>query len=131
MTYEVGMLYDGKISRITAYGAFVTLEDGKLGMIHISEVSDGFVRDIREFLSEGQNVRVKLIRIDDTGKLALSLKQVPAESKRTAPPVEYEAKTEKSSSFEDMMSQFMSRSNDKMSDLKQRGDVQPKRRRRE
>lgn len=115
----VGTICGGRISKITAYGAFVALENGKSGMIHISEVSQSFVRDIREHLSEGQAVRVKIIKIDDAGRLSLSLRQVPADKAVKAPPVQYST-PESSGDFEDMMSRFKAFSDDKLSDQKRR-----------
>ncbi len=115
----VGSLYDGKITKITAFGAFVALDDGGSGMIHISEVSRSFVRDINEHLTVGQSVRVKLIKIDDAGRLALSLRQVEEAEAHKAAPVQYTA-PETSSDFEDMMSRFMAIGNDKLSDQKRR-----------
>ncbi len=122
MDLEIGTITSGKVTKIAAFGAFVALEGGKSGMVHISEISAGFVRDIRDFLSEGQTVRVKVIKIDENGRISLSMKQVPAEKGHEAPPIEY-VKPEKSGGsgdFEDMMSRFKAASDDKLCDQKRR-----------
>ena len=128
MPIEVGALCDGKVTKITNFGAFVALENGKSGMIHISEISSSFVKDIHDHLSEGQQIRAKVIKIDENGRISLSLKQVePPKSEPRArsssgmmpPPAEFEAERPASSSFEDMMSRFKATSDDKMSDLRQ------------
>ena len=83
MKPEIGQIYEGKITSITNFGAFVALPDGPDGMVHISEVSNGFVKDINEILKVGETVKVKVITIADNGKIALSIKQV-AENKKPA-----------------------------------------------
>ena len=133
MSNEVGELLKGKVTSITKFGAFVALPESQSGMIHISEVSDGFVKDINDFLKIGQEVTVKVCSVDEKGRIALSLKQ--AAEKREKVKVEEAPKpkvkivpeiiTEKKNtneSFEDMMSRFMKTSNEKMSDLKKTTD---------
>ena len=61
MQLEIGKIYNGKVKAITQYGAFVDMEDGGSGMIHISEVANTYVNDIHDFLTEGQEVKVKVI----------------------------------------------------------------------
>ena len=132
MPIEVGAICDGKITKITAFGAFAALDDGKSGLIHISEISSGYVKDIHEHLSEGDSVRVKVIKIDENGRISLSIKQAEAnytgsERKnstssgigRNAPPAEFVAARPQNSSFEDMMSQFKAASDDKIHALRQ------------
>lgn len=119
MEFEVGSIVSGKVTKIAAFGAFVSLEGGKSGMVHISEISSGFVRDIRDHLSEGQQVRVKIIKIDENGRISLSIKQVPVEKGHEAPPIEF-TKPEQSGNFEDMMNRFKAASDDKLCDQKRR-----------
>ena len=119
MEFEVGSIVSGKVTKITAFGAFVALDGGKSGMVHISEVSAGFVRDIHDHLSEGQQVRAKIIKIDKNGRISLSLKQVSVEKGHEAPPMEFR-KAEQSSDFEDMMNRFKAASDDKLCDQKRR-----------
>ena len=66
---------EGKVTGITGFGAFVSLPEGKSGMVHISEVANSFVSDIKEFIKEGDTVRVKIISIDDAGRINLSIKR--------------------------------------------------------
>ena len=75
MKYEIGEIVEGKITGIQAYGAFVALDDDTNGLIHISEISDGYVKDITRFVRVGDTVRVKIIDIDEsTNQVRLSLK---------------------------------------------------------
>ena len=75
MELTVGTIYDGKVTGITKFGAFVALPGGKSGMVHISEVANAYVEDIKQYLSEGQEVKVKLIGIDPQGRVNLSIKK--------------------------------------------------------
>ena len=75
MSLEVGHIVEGKVTGITNFGAFVELGDGKTGLVHISEVADAYVEDIRDFLKEQEVVKVKVINIRD-GKIGLSIRQV-------------------------------------------------------
>lgn len=75
MKYKIGEIVEGKITGIQAYGAFVALDDDTNGLIHISEISDGYVKDITRFVRVGDIVRVKIIDIDEsTNQVRLSLK---------------------------------------------------------
>ncbi len=74
MTLNAGSILEGTVVNITNFGAFVEIE-GKTGLVHISEVSDSYVKDIREYLKEQDKVKVKVISIDDKGKISLSIKQ--------------------------------------------------------
>lgn len=129
MSNEVGQILDGKITSITKFGAFVSLPDSQTGLIHISEISDGFIKDINEHLTVGQKVSVKICSIDENGRISLSMKQVKnqretesiekrAEPKKRIMPDEIREKKVESQEFEDMMSRFLKTSNEKISDLK-------------
>jgi len=72
---EVGAIYEGTITRVTNFGAFCELFPGKEGLIHVSEISDRFVKNVEDFLKVGDRVRVRLIRIDEMGRLNLSIRQ--------------------------------------------------------
>ena len=134
MSNEIGKILEGKITSITKFGAFVALPDSVSGMIHISEISDSFVKDINEFLQVGQKVRVRICSVDEKGRIALSLKQVekteiedPIIEKRTEDKkikhIDDAPKKTETDSFEDMMSRFLKTSNEKMSDLKKTIDA--------
>lgn len=74
-SYCIGQVVEGMITGIKPYGAFVRLNDGASGLIHISEISHGYVKDVSRFVSRGEKIIVKIIDIDPlTGQLKLSLK---------------------------------------------------------
>ena len=81
MQLEVGAIIEGKVIKVTNFGAFVELENGKSGLIHISEVSTNFVKEVSDYLKEGDTVKVKVLSISDNGKIELSRKRVEMESK--------------------------------------------------
>ncbi|MCM1578359.1 MAG: S1 RNA-binding domain-containing protein [Ruminococcus sp.] len=86
MTPEVGKIYEGKVTGITKFGAFVEIEPKVTGMVHISEVANTFVNEIKDHLTEGQQVKVKVLGISEDGKISLSIKKaLPAPLKK--PPV--------------------------------------------
>ncbi|MBO4794730.1 MAG: S1 RNA-binding domain-containing protein [Clostridia bacterium] len=122
----MGKIVKGKVTKITNFGAFVAVEGGASGMIHISEVSQSFVKDIKDFLTEGQEVECAVVSSDENGRLALSLKRLPqkAASCAAVPPEDFR-KTQKSSgaTLESMITRFKSVSDDKLGDLKKGGDV--------
>ena len=118
MQLEVGKTVKGAVTKITNFGAFVTLEGGKSGMIHISEVSTEYVRDIRTFLNEGQAVEAIIISIDENGRIGLSIKKLLEKKKAMKQPDEYVPFGKQGQSFEDMMNRFKTESDEKMSDLK-------------
>ena len=75
MDLEVGSVFEGKVTGITKFGAFVALPEGRSGMVHIAEIAHSYVNDIREHLKEGQVVNVKVIGIDQDGRINLSIKK--------------------------------------------------------
>ena len=128
---EIGSVVEGKVSGITNFGAFVSLPEGKSGMVHISEVSSSFVKDIHEVLQVGQDVKVKVIGMTDEGKISLSIKRAaedarpkPKKNVKRGPNVwqGQQRQTSESLSFEDMMARFKQVSDEKFSDLKHGGD---------
>jgi len=72
---QVGAILEGKVSGIMNFGAFISLPDGKSGLVHISEISNEYVENINQALTVGQQVSVKVLSIDERGKIALSIKQ--------------------------------------------------------
>ena len=85
MELTVGAVLEGKVKTITNFGAFVTLGDNKTGMVHISEVANTFVSDIRQHLTEGQDVKVMVIAVDGN-KINLSIKRLEAKPQRENAP---------------------------------------------
>ncbi len=75
MSIEVGSKLQGKVTGITNFGAFIELPDGKTGLVHISEVADNYVKDINEHLTVGDEVTVKVLNVEDDGKIGLSIKK--------------------------------------------------------
>ena len=124
MTLEAGSILEGTIVNITNFGAFVEV-DGKTGLVHISEVSDTFVKDIREHLKEKDKVKVKVISVDNNGKISLSIKQAMP-TKKSYKPVEIDWSADKAKSpngnFEDRISRFLKDSEEKFQDLKKHQD---------
>ncbi|MDR3178953.1 MAG: S1 RNA-binding domain-containing protein [Oscillospiraceae bacterium] len=135
MQLEVGTVVEGVVKKIKDFGAFIELPSGETGMVHISEIATQFVKEIKDFLSEGQKIKVKIIGILN-GKISLSIKQ--AQNEKT--PNRYKSenpsshnknekqqfssfssnktRTGRTTSFEDMLSKFKRTSEEKMCDLK-------------
>lgn len=136
MSLEVGSIVEGKVSKIMPFGAFVSLPEKKSGLVHISEVARDYVENIAEHLSEGDTVKVKVIKIDDSGKISLSIKQALEPKKRTekkggakkpAGPVrpadiDWGAPRGAEMSFEDKLSRFKQDSDERMQALKRSND---------
>lgn len=130
MLVEVGSIVDGKVSGITNFGAFVQLPEGKTGLVHISEIAEEYVRDIKDHLAENQEIKVKVLSMDN-GKISLSIKKAidPKTASKTAsrstprggrPPMEVDwgRGGGEGQSFEDRLAKFMKDSDEKMHDLK-------------
>ena len=150
MEFTVGAILEGKVKTITNFGAFIALPENKTGLVHISEVANTFVSDIRQHLTEGQDVKVVVISTDN-GKINLSIKRLEAKPQRenprpfrpreggqnpnqsrpprTAPTPPPEPKTA-DQLFEEKLKQFMSESDSKISSIRQYSDHRTKSRRR-
>ena len=85
MQVEVGAIVEGKVTGLTNFGAFVSLPDGKTGMVHISEVAPTYVKEIRDYLTENQEVKVKVLSVGDDGRVSLSIKRA-MEPEQQRPP---------------------------------------------
>lgn len=83
MALEVGNIVEGTITGIAKFGAFVELPDKKVGLVHISEVANEYVNDVNDYLKVKDKVKVKVITIDEKGKIALSIKQAQPSSEKT------------------------------------------------
>lgn len=75
MEFGVGSILEGKVTGITKFGAFVSLPENKSGLVHISEIAYSYVNDVHDHLQEGQQVKVKVIGIDDNNRINLSIKK--------------------------------------------------------
>ena len=84
MEPQVGSILEGKVTSITKFGAFVALDGGRSGLVHISEIANSFVNDVHDFLQEGQTVKV-LVLSTENGKINLSIKKALPQQERPAP----------------------------------------------
>ena len=84
MAIEAGNVLEGIVTGITAFGAFVELPDKKVGLVHISEVANEYVKDVHDFLKVGDKTTVKVLNVDDRGKIGLSIKQAQAGGEKNA-----------------------------------------------
>ncbi len=123
MSVELGSKLDGKVTGITNFGAFVLLPGGETGLVHISEISDTYVKDIHDHLKVNDPVTVKVINVEN-GKIGLSIRQA---AENAAPsPTERPRKprggtphhTSNRATFEDKMLRFMKESEDRLQALK-------------
>ncbi len=135
MSLEVGSIVEGKVSKIMPFGAFITLADKQSGLVHISEVARDYVENIGDHLKEGDEVKVKVVKIDDSGKISLSIKQALEPKKREkktfdkgpkAPvrpaDIDWGAPSSADLSFEDKLSRFKQDADEKMQALKRSND---------
>lgn len=148
MGLTVGEIVTGKVTGITKFGAFVALDAKKTGLVHISEVSRSYVNDVHDHLTEGQEVKVKIIAIDENGRINLSIKKAlprenssnqnasgssdhPAQRRprgnapRRGTYAAQEFKNDAGStslSFEDKLKHFMQDSESRMSDIRHNMD---------
>lgn len=123
MELQVGAILEGKVTGCAKFGAFVFLPSvGKSGMVHISEVANTYVNDINEHLKEGQQVKVKVLSVDPSGKIALSIKKAADTAPKPRPAGEetyYKPRTlGADASFEDKLKQFLADSESSASAIK-------------
>ena len=144
MELTVGAILEGKVKSITNFGAFISLPENKTGLVHISEVANTYVSDIRQHLTENQEVKVIVIGTEG-GKVNLSIKRLEAKPQREARPAprreEAAAKPQRAPTpppapktadqlFEERLKQFMSESDSKISSIRQYSDHRTRSRRR-
>lgn len=146
MSIEVGSIVEGVVSGITNFGAFINLPENKVGLVHISEVADVYVKDVKDFLKEQDKVKVKVLSIDEKGKIGLSVKQAqekkpeeqqPRRERSFAPRMRSEGGFNRgdfhggaemrrgrptSASFEDKLSRFLKDSDERLTDLSRKTD---------
>ena len=150
MESEVGKILEGKVTSILKFGAFVALEGGRSGLVHISEIAPTYVNDVHDFLQEGQTVRVKVLSTEN-GKINLSIKKAlpqeerprsfrpapprgggalrPAPQRGPARPAAPPVPQTPDQIFEDKLKQFMTASEGRMADLNRGMDGRRGRRR--
>lgn len=122
--FQVGDIVEGKVTGIKPFGAFVAIDDEHQGLVHISEVAHGYVKDIHDYLSVGDEVKVKILTIDeDAGKISLSIR------KTQAPPPKQEAGARKGggkkndqgfNTLEQKLKDWLKESNEKQAQLNKR-----------
>ena len=144
MQIEVGQIIEGKVVGITKFGVFVDLGEGKSGLVHISEIAQTYVSDVKEFVKENDTVKMKVLNISEDGNISLSIKRAmadeqpkrqknnnggaprsprpskPAQPDYQSPQAVWTPKKSESASFEDMMAKFKQTSDEKFSDLKRK-----------
>ncbi len=142
MEFGVGSIVKGKVTGITKFGAFVSLPDGRSGLVHISEIAYAYVTDVSEHLQVGQEVTVKVIGIDESNRINLSIKKAlpppPRQEGRTggrpaprgpasrgparsAPRWDAAPRPQSAApadTFEDRLKQFMQQSDSKLSEIR-------------
>ncbi|MBM0066274.1 S1 domain-containing post-transcriptional regulator GSP13 [Alkalicoccobacillus gibsonii] len=136
--YEVGSIIEGKITGIKPFGAFVAIDEQKQGLVHISEVAHGFVKDINDVLTVGDEVKVKVISVDEnSGKISLSIRATqeaparPASKPRPSggggnfgggsrKPQQQQQKQQGFNTLEDKLKEWLKQSNEIQADLNKR-----------
>lgn len=134
MEFGVGSILEGKVTGITKFGAFVALPEGRSGLVHISEIAYSYVNEVSDHLQEGQQVKVKVIGIDQNNRINLSIKKVTEPPPRPAGGpgrprsgggaprqggyVPRPAAPKEPTDFEDRLKQFMQSSDSKLSELR-------------
>lgn len=117
----MGTIVEGTVTGIANFGAFVLLPSGKTGLVHISEVADSYVRDIKDHLKENDKVKVKILSFDGKGKIGLSIRQAQPGA-RPAAPRSFAGKRPGRASFEDKLARFMKESDERMQELRKKTD---------
>ncbi|PSL42265.1 S1 RNA binding domain protein [Salsuginibacillus halophilus] len=128
MAIEAGSKLEGKVTGIAKFGAFVELEGGKTGLVHISEVADQYVNDVNDYLSVGDTVTVKVMKVEDDGKIALSIRKAEA-PKQEQQKSDHRKKgkpsggeKQRGQSFEEKMNQFLKDSDERLSTLRKQSE---------
>ncbi|HHY21789.1 MAG TPA: general stress protein 13 [Bacilli bacterium] len=130
--YEVGSIIEGKITGIKPFGAFVALDEDRQGLVHISEVAHGYVKDINEVLTVGEQVQVKVLTVDEeSGKISLSIRATQPQPERQERPRQQaprapkrvndtKQKTQGFNTLEDKLKDWLKQSNEIQADLNKR-----------
>ena len=130
MALQAGEVVEGSVEKLVDYGIFVRLPNEEIGLAHISQIADAFVRDVSEYFKVGDPVMVKVLGLNDRGRYELSVKDAgprePVYAADTARP----APRRSSAQFEDRVSEFLKRSEDQLLDIRRNRDARRKGRRR-
>ncbi|MCL7748887.1 MULTISPECIES: S1 domain-containing post-transcriptional regulator GSP13 [Halalkalibacter] len=135
--YEVGNIVEGKVTGIKPFGAFVALDEKKQGLVHISEVAHGFVKDINDVLKVGDEVKVKIMNVEEgSGKISLSIRATQEAPERPArpakprpqgnagggrkPQVQKQQQQQGFNTLEDKLKEWLKQSNEIQADLNKR-----------
>ena len=131
MSLELGSIVEGKVVKVMPFGAFVSFDGNKSGMVHISEITSEYINDINDYIKNGDLVKVKVIGIDPAGKISLSIKkalETNQEKKSSAPKfvrpadIDWFSKPDEDLSFEDKLLRFKKDSDERMLALKRSND---------
>ena len=112
----IGKIVTGTVSNVANFGAFVVLDNGESGLVHISEIANEFITDINHFVKNGEKVTVKVLAKSGKGKLELSIKQ--AKEKDVSEKVLFLHKKTKNVNFEDKLNSFLKKSEEKQVDIR-------------
>lgn len=118
MAIDVGSIVEGVVTGITNFGAFIELPDRVTGLVHISEVADAYVKDVRDYLKEQDHVKVKVIHVDEKGKIGLSIKQANPPVRN----VSRERRLPPTISFEDKLAKFIKDSDERQTEFRRATD---------
>ena len=137
MEFAVGAVLEGKVTGITKFGAFVALEGGKSGLVHISEIANSYVSSVEDYLKVGQTVKVRVLNIGEGGKINLSIKRAEEKPSRPTPERREDrqlsarpAQAQASDDFEDRLKKFMQESDSRIADNRMYSDRKQRSRRR-
>lgn len=124
MALKPGSIVEGKVVNITKFGAFVEVE-GEIGLLHISEISSNYVKDVSEYLKENDVIKVKVVAIEESGRISLSIKQLNENNlHKSVKPEEIDwvkensKKKKNSVDFEDSLSKFLKESEERFKSSK-------------
>lgn len=118
MAVEQDQIYEGKVVRLTNFGAFIELSTGDTGLVHISEIDSSYVKSVEDFLHENDQVRVKVLAVKGDGKIDLSIRQAVEPGTEPAPPPPPRRRADRNPEFEKMMKQFMKKSEQTLVDIR-------------
>jgi S1 RNA binding domain protein len=119
MAAEIGAIVPGTVVRIAPYGAFIRLESGETGLVHISEIDRNYVRSVEEHLRLDDAVTVKVVGMKDDGKIDLSIKQAAPDWQPEAP----RRRASRDPEFEQKLKRFMRSSEERLVDVKRQREA--------